>query len=106
MISIATNVGFPKDIAEIIEADCVSMGMVVAQILPTEKILLKLDVTGEFSCPRWHQDNYSARAIVSYNLVGTEFLEDANVNFWELKNCGNNDHIVRDASKIFSAQVG
>merc|ERR1712007_339949 len=72
----------------------------------TEKILIKLDIMGEFACSRWHQDYYRARALVSYNMEGTEFLEDKNVDFWELKNCGNNNCIVRDWSQVFSAAPG
>ena len=47
------------------------------------------------------------RAIVSYTgEVGTEYTDDGNVDFWELKNCGNNAHIIRDASHVRNVGVG
>merc|ERR1719223_2530477 len=57
-------------------------------------------------CSKCHQDNYVARALVSYNGCGTEMLRHENVNFWELENCGNNAHIVRDSSEVLSAGTG
>ena len=63
---------------------------------------------GDNPCSRWHVDNYVGRAIVSarqqqpYKLRqshtqvsytggesgATMFTPDKNVDFWELKNCG------------------
>merc|ERR1740121_1284600 len=72
-----------------------------------QTIDVKLEVFGENSCARWHQDHYVARAIVSYTgTVGTEYTNDANVDFWELKNCGNNACVIRDVHQIFAVDVG
>merc|ERR1712187_64933 len=58
----------------------------------------KLEVFGTSRCGRWHQDAYVARAIVSYNGTGTEYTNDANIEFYELNHCGNNGHILKDKS--------
>lgn len=47
-----------------------------------------------------------ARAIVTYNGSGTEMLRHDNVNFLELENGGDNAHIVRNSSEVFSAGAG
>merc|ERR1712107_858794 len=73
---------------------------------PTETIVIKLDIMGENCCARWHQDSYTGRAIVSYNCIGTEYAPDANVDFWELENCGNNKCIIKDPSNTFFAGIG
>merc|ERR1712151_1055914 len=79
----------------------------MARMVPAAtELSLKLDIIGRFGCPRWHQDDYTGRAIVSYNLCGTDFIAHKYVDFWELQNCGNEDHIIRDRSQIFSAEVG
>jgi hypothetical protein len=64
-------------------------------------------VIGNNVCGRWHRDNYVGRAIVSYTGgTGTLYTSDANVNFWELHNCGVNEHIIRDQRDIRSVAVG
>ena len=67
----------------------------------------KLEVFGENSCSRWHQDKYAGRAIVSYTgHVGTEYTSHANVDFWELNNCGNNACIIKQPDQVFAVDVG
>ena len=36
----------------------------------------KLELMGEYTCPRWHRDNYCGRAIITYNLSGTQYLPE------------------------------
>jgi len=98
--------GLPRQVAQQIEADFRQIGMVMAKLAPATKMQLKLEIMGENNCKRWHQDHFSARAIISYNLCGTEYVDNENVDFWELKHCGNNDHIIRDSSQVYSAKVG
>lgn len=102
----AASRGLPGQVAEQIEADFKQIGMVMAKIAPATQMQLKLEIMGENSCNTWHQDFYTARTIISYNLDGTEFVNSENVDFWELKNCGNNDCIIRDSSQVYSAKVG
>ena len=54
------------------------------------------------------QDKFVGRALTSYTgVVGTEYTRDENVNFWELDNCGDNDHILRDTrGAVETAAVG
>lgn len=99
--------GLPDDIAAVIAADAREIGATLAQLCPwCERIDVKLEILGETCCTRWHRDRYKGRAIVSYNSMATEYTPMSNVNEWELENCGNNDHIIRDKSQICSAGVG
>jgi len=107
LISPLLKLDMPGCLIEQIQTDAQEVGATVAKMLPTaEKLIVKLEVMGEDTCSRWHQDNYVARAIITYNGRGTEMLRHDNVNFWELEHCGNNAHIVRDNSQVFSAGTG
>ena len=98
----------PRLLSEQIRRDACQIAPALAAMVPWAKTLeLKLELFGETGCPRWHLDNYVGRAIVSYNGVrGTEYTKDANVDFWELENCGNNDCIIRDKAQTESIKVG
>jgi len=99
--------GLPNGFAEQVQRDAEDVGVVVAELLPAaDKLVLMLELMREDCCIRWHQDNYVARAIVSYNCCGTEYIHDDHVDFWELNNCGNNDHVVRDRTPVCQAGVG
>jgi len=99
--------GLPEDLSLQIQRDIEEVGVVMAKLLPNaEDIKLKLELMGENSCSRWHQDSYTCRAIITYNGWGTVYTEHDNVDFWELKNCGNNDCILRDSSQVWSAECG
>jgi len=101
------NLGLPECLIQQIQTDAQEVGATVAKMLPTtERLILKVEIMGEGICSRWHRDNYVARAIITYNGRGTEMLRHDNVNFWELENCGNNAHIVRDSSEVFAAGTG
>lgn len=104
---ILRGVTLPEDLLSTIRADMCELGITVASLCPWSKsIIVKLELMGEHSCPRWHRDNYCGRGIVTYNLAGTEYATDDIVDFWELENCGNNDHIIRDVSKVRQVNVG
>lgn len=97
----------PEALEQQIQRDTTEMGTVVAKMIPNaSQLIIKLEIVKKNSCLRWHQDNYVARAITTYNNCGTEYIHHDDVDFWELNNCGNNDHIVQDPSKIESMQVG
>eukprot|EP00419_Tripos_fusus_P022309 CAMPEP_0172715706 /NCGR_PEP_ID=MMETSP1074-20121228/67700_1 /TAXON_ID=2916 /ORGANISM="Ceratium fusus, Strain PA161109" /LENGTH=280 /DNA_ID=CAMNT_0013540311 /DNA_START=34 /DNA_END=876 /DNA_ORIENTATION=- len=101
------QLGMPDKFIQQIQADFQEVGGIVAKMMPTaEKLILKLEIMGEGICSRWHRDNYAARAIITYNGRGTEMLRHDDVDFWELDNCGNNLHIVRDGAQIFSVGAG
>jgi hypothetical protein len=102
----ATRAGVPSGLGRLIQNDFQKIAVVMAQMVPTAKMKIKLELMGESVCSRWHQDNYTARTVVSYNLCGTEYIDDNHVNFWALKNGGTNEHIIRDTSKVCSANVG
>lgn len=77
------------------------------KLVPQAKqLIVKLELFGETVCGRWHQDNCVCRSIVSYNCTATVYTPDSNVDFYEMEHCGNNDCIIRDKSRILSADVG
>jgi len=77
--------GLPKHAAQQIEADFRQIGMVMAKIAPATRMLLKLDIMGENCCSKWHQDKYTARAIISYNLCGTEYVDNGHSQLYSAK---------------------
>jgi len=99
--------GLPDGLRRQVQRDIQEVGMAMAKMLPDAKeMILKVELMGESVCHRWHQDYYTCRAIITYNGSGTVYAHNDNVNFWELRNCGNNDHIIRDASQVLSANFG
>lgn len=98
--------GLPQHLLRQIQLDIEEVGSVLARMLPNaEELMMKLELFGENGCSRWHQDNYVCRAIITYNGPGTDFVEHRNVNFWELENCGNNDHILLDKSQVLAVNA-
>ena len=79
----------PDDLRNSIRRDAVDIGTVVARLCPWSNTLI----------------NYCARAIVTYNSVGTVYAPDDIVNFWELDYCGCNDKIIKDESQVCSVGV-
>lgn len=98
----------PPDLSDQVHSDACTIATTVGCLLPAAPVLnIKLEVVGEGPCSRWHQDNYVARAIVSYTGdAATNYTADANVDFWELVNCGNNACIIKDVSKVEAVDVG
>lgn len=39
-------------------------------------VVRKLELMGEDVCQRWHRDFYCGRAIITYNLRGTEYTSE------------------------------
>jgi hypothetical protein len=101
------GISLPSDLVAQVQADAENIGAAVAALIPAARTLsLKLELVGENSCKRWHQDHYVARVIVSYNCQGTEFVHDDHVDHWQLRNGGKNHHIVRDSAAVCRAGVG
>eukprot|EP00933_Yihiella_yeosuensis_P031651 TRINITY_DN2521_c0_g1_i6.p1 TRINITY_DN2521_c0_g1~~TRINITY_DN2521_c0_g1_i6.p1 ORF type:complete len:273 (-),score=37.83 TRINITY_DN2521_c0_g1_i6:669-1487(-) len=98
----------PEALGAQIKQDIVDIGTVVGALNnECPSLLVKLEVQGHNTCARWHQDNYICRAIVTYTgMGGTMYTNMSNVDMWELENCGNNDCVIYDKSKICSVGVG
>eukprot|EP00434_Breviolum_minutum_P010546 symbB.v1.2.009303.t1/scaffold591.1/size328851/12 len=97
----------PKDLSDIVTSDVDLLGKTLASLCPWSKVfVVKLELMGEHTCPRWHRDHYCGRGIVSYNLSGTQYVAEEDADVWELENCGNNECIIRDQSKIQQVSVG
>ena len=106
--ALLTKAALPTSFAEQIRSDACSMGKTVMSLCPAARTIeVKLETFGRNSCARWHQDHYVVRTIVSYTgAIGTEYTADPNVNFGELRNCGHNSCVIRDASQVFAVDVG
>lgn len=98
----------PPLLSKQILSDALSMGCTLGSMCESaRKIDIKLEIFGNNTCARWHQDHFGCRAIVSYTgHTGTEYSRDANVDFWELQNCGKNPCIIRNFDEIESVGVG
>ena len=98
----------PDDITQQIRSDAIHLSTTVSALCPTAtKFTIRLQIFGENCCSRFHQDQYVGRGIVSYTgNIGTEFVDDKHVDFWELENCGNNTCVVKDKHNIHHAEVG
>ena len=101
-------VKLPHSLRQQIHEDARSIGSVVRALCPSSPTIeVKLEMIGENACKRWHQDHYIGRALVSYSgVMGTQYTDDSNVDFWELQNCGNNKCIIRDTDAVRSVEVG
>lgn len=100
----------PAHVAQLIQDDAAAIGAAVGTLCPFSPFLeVRLEIMGENVCSRWHQDKYTGRAIVSYtggDGKGTMYTPDSNVDFWELKNCGNNECILHDKAAVHAIDVG
>eukprot|EP00440_Ansanella_granifera_P047653 gb/GFBE01051616.1/.p1 GENE.gb/GFBE01051616.1/~~gb/GFBE01051616.1/.p1 ORF type:complete len:149 (+),score=32.74 gb/GFBE01051616.1/:1-447(+) len=101
------GIGLPTELTALIRDDASAISEILLQLLPsTARLQLRLEAFGKYGCTKWHQDNYVARAFVTYNGPGTDYADDSNVDFWELQNCGNAEHVLKDPSKIKSVAAG
>lgn len=98
----------PEKLAEQIRDDACNIGVFVGRMCSFARTLdVKLEVFGENSCRRWHQDHYAGRAIVSYTgEVGTAFSADDNIDFEALRGGGDNNAIIRCGDGIEHVDVG
>ena len=105
---ILSKAQLPELLSEQIRLDASQIGCTIASLCPSSKHLtVKLEIFGKNSCSRWHIDHYVGRAIVSYTgEVGTEYTRDTNVDFWELKHCGNNDCVIKNKELVKNVEVG
>lgn len=102
------HAALPAALSQQMLSDACAMGGAVAAMCASRRALeVRLEVAGENACRRWHQDQFVGRALTSYTgVVSTEYTGDENVNFWELQNCGDNDHILRDNANVETIDVG
>ncbi len=106
--ALLATVSLPVALRDRLHSDACSMGRIMHSLCPASRDLeVKLEIFGENTCERWHQDHFAGRGIVSYTgVTGTEYTRASNVNDWELRHCGQNEHIIRDAQLVESVAVG
>ena len=102
------DAALPAPLSQQIRDDACSLRNAWSAMYPgVRELQVKLEVFGENTCARWHQDHFVGRGIVSYTgEVGTEYTRSSNINFWELEHCGNNDCVIHDPKAIESVAVG
>jgi hypothetical protein len=102
------SASLPAKLSDQLREDACTMGKIWGKLCPEARELeVKLEIFGENTCARWHQDHFVGRAICSYTgTVGTSYTRSSNVNFWELEHCGNNECIIHDKERIESVAVG
>jgi len=98
MLSIESREEASK-LADKIIQDAVDIAINLVKGHPDVKdLVLRLEVIGENRCFRWHRDDYVGRAIVTYNGPGTDYLEDENINWENMKSADKNDQTPIDPS--------
>merc|ERR1719356_1291410 len=82
------GLGLPHPLVSQIKSDAVELCEVLSRLFPNaQHACLKLETFGATNrCSIWHRDYYVARAFVCYCGAGTEYTDDANVNFHVLDN--------------------
>jgi len=97
----------PPALEKLVYQDVLDLASATQKLVPQGKeLIVKLELFGPSVCVRWHRDGYVCRSIVSYNCTATEYTADSNVDFYQMKNGGTNDDIIRDPSQIRSIDVG
>lgn len=103
----AVSSRLPPVLAKIVCEDAQALADATCKLLPdARRLIIGLQLFGDNTCSRWHQDDILCRSIVSYNCSGTQYTADSNVDFNEMINCGKSDHVIRDKSRIHSLNVG
>ena len=77
------NIVFPDQHVACVRASQTRMFLLLSLFLfPSARknvcfqIVRKLELMGEDTCERWHRDFYCGRAIITYNLRGTEYTSE------------------------------
>lgn len=78
-------------------ADIQRLAVLFGKYADTDQIRLTLESLDNVPCPKFHQDNITLRLICTYAGVGTQWLENSNVNT-HAHCCGGS--VVRDTSRI------
>lgn len=108
LASIAVENGLPKEVGCRIQQDFEQIGTMLTKLVPSaRKVLFGLVLVGENSCHKWHRDHDICRALVSYNLSGTKYVDHDHVNVRQLGLAGvDNKALVPDESRALSAAPG
>ena len=64
---------------DMLASDTAALAFIYGQIMKTRFIKIRLDVTDEVMCPRFHLDNVTARMLCTYRGPGTEYVTKADL---------------------------
>ncbi|MBO6511710.1 MAG: DUF1826 domain-containing protein [Roseibium sp.] len=61
---------------DMLAGDVGALALMMAKILKAEHVKIRLDVSDEVMCPKFHVDNVKARLLCSYRGPGTEYVPE------------------------------
>ena len=107
-VALLEEAALPAQLSEQLLEDACSIGLSVGRMCSFARDLeVKLEIFGESTCSRWHQDSYAGRAIVSYTgITATEFVDHDDVDFYAMRNGGTNTDIIRPGCDVGHVDVG
>ena len=101
------DINLPQELRDLVISDAGRLGCIVASLCPwSKKFMVRVQHLGENSCTKWHRDYLCGRGFITYNLCGTQYVAEEHANLKELENCGHNDCVIEDQSKIQEVGVG
>merc|ERR1719253_270016 len=78
------------ELAAFINSDACALAGAMFQLHEgLHEIVMRIELIKKNTCARWHQDNHTGRAIVTYNGPGTVFQDDSNVHWGKLRAPGS-----------------
>ncbi|MCV6601815.1 MAG: DUF1826 domain-containing protein [Cohaesibacter sp.] len=63
---------------DMLASDIAALAYIFGHIMHTSIVQVRLDVDDEVMCPRFHQDNVSARLLCTYRGPGTQYVLEEN----------------------------
>lgn len=67
----------PGAMQDILASDVAALATMFCRIMKAKDVRLRLDVSHDVTCPRFHRDNVPARLLCTYRGAGTEYVTDA-----------------------------
>lgn len=61
---------------DMLASDAAALALMFAKVLKIRKVRVRLDVSTEIMCPKFHVDNVAARLLCAYRGGGSEYVPD------------------------------
>jgi len=76
-IAACEQVGIPSGRErDLLTGDIGALAQIIAKTLKTRQIRIRLDVSDEVMCPKFHVDNVPARLLCTYRGTGTQYVPE------------------------------